>query len=336
MKKILINTNLGGGLGNHFLNYIWMLEISRRTGCLIINPALRKYTSWFDSLPHNFIVCASPRSAQKIEWHLYLMLLPFISSFWLFLLGHIKIIYTFRLLSKLANLYPIKYFIGYICFDWLVSNKSSMVQALPPTFMFSDGSPDMLGSGVMDLIRKHPLTLLDSAAILPEYSQVHPDTLDLARLYFTPKLRFVSGPQALKTSAAKSNTHLIGVQIRQGDFKSWRGGSWYIEPETFADILFQLVNELHQEYLLILCSDEVLDRELFSSFNTFYPDPSAPQQLGYLMHCDYMLGTDNSTFGQMASFLGQVPIHCVNQSNKQQRISLSNFQASKVPKTCAG
>ena len=188
----------------------------------------------------------------------------------------------------------------------------------------------------MNTIRKHPLTLLDSAAILPEYSQVHPDTLDLARLYFAPKLRFVSGPQALKTSAAKSNTHLIGVHIRQGDFKSWLGGSFYIEPETFAEILIQLARELHQEYLLVLCSDQVLDRDLFSSFKTFFPHPSAPQQLGYLMHCNYILGTDNSTFGQMASFLGQVPIHCVNQSNKQQRISLSNFQASKVPKICAG
>lgn len=320
-KNLLINVNKAGNLGNHFLNYLWMLEISCQAGVGVVNPALKKYSAWFSNLPNNTVVVCAPRSEYRLNWFQYILYYIFLNQSSLSLLNHIRIVYRVRILSHLSFLF------GYIAFDWLLVDSHSS-KWLQPTFVCSDGKPDFFGPGLRNMFTKYRLTLLDSAAIISDFTLLDTRTIALAKYYFKPSPSYVKAPIKLQNKCRIENTILIGVSIRQGDFKSWQGGIYYVEAESFAYVLSSLVSSLQQSHLLVLCSDENLDKSIFSQFNTFYPEYLPPVQLAYLMYCDYILGTQHSSFIQMASFLGNVPLFCLTQANKMNTVSFSSFEVA--------
>ena len=323
-RNFLINLNTGGRLGNQLLSFIWAMEISRLTGVIVVNPVFNQYKDWFE-VPSRFQLVTWSTSKIGLKWYVALALWPFINPYLLNIYHHIRIARQWRLdeikhwplFAKLPNS-----LIGYIAFDWLVDGRHK-VDKLGPTFAFKDGSPDFYSLKVLDLVRSRRFTLLDSAVL----ASIPASIVEEARKFFKLKAKFINVSKSFQDAAKARNETLIGVSVRQGDFRSWAGGSLFVEPEQFRQMIREILKLLGEKpYVLVICSDESIDKSIFEEFRSFYPEPGPAIHMSYLIACDYILGTSASTFIQMSSFLGNVPFYPVDQQNQYQLPSLDDFK----------
>ena len=101
---------------------------------------------------------------------------------------------------------------------------------------------------------------------------------------------------------------VIGVHIRQGDYKTWRGGRYFFEQEEYATIIDYLSKMYSKKIVFYISSNVRIDEDLFSSFNIIKVDnASAAFDLEVLSLCDRIIGP-LSTFSRWASLKGNVPL----------------------------
>lgn len=105
---------------------------------------------------------------------------------------------------------------------------------------------------------------------------------------------------------------LIGVHIRRGDYKTWKGGKYYFEDDVFEANMNQISKELiskgkHKHVFILFSNEELKFTEsdnIIISQNDWYIDH-------YIMsQCDYLIGP-LSTFTLWATLIGNakyVPI----------------------------
>lgn len=103
--------------------------------------------------------------------------------------------------------------------------------------------------------------------------------------------------------------NIIGVHVRQGDYKTWRDGAYCI-PQT-------RVREILDEYLrtsdkntdntcFVITSDGPIDENLFKGLHISMSKSNAAHDLFLLSKSDAIIGSD-STFGAFASYYGNIP-----------------------------
>jgi hypothetical protein len=103
---------------------------------------------------------------------------------------------------------------------------------------------------------------------------------------------------------------LIGVHIRRGDYKLWRGGAYYYDISAYVDLLGRMDRHLSGAHYL-LCSNENLTPWISdferAGLDVHYPAGSPVTDSYALSTCDLILGPP-STFSAWASFFGEVPL----------------------------
>ena len=127
--------------------------------------------------------------------------------------------------------------------------------------------------------------------------------------YFKPRgdveKKVVSETQTIR----KKYKNVIGVHIRQGDYKTWRGGQYLIPQKRALEIIeeylsFSGLNK--NETCFFIASDGLVDEKIFSGLNTFISKENAITDLFMLSQTDGIIGS-NSTFGAFASYYGNIP-----------------------------
>jgi hypothetical protein len=115
---------------------------------------------------------------------------------------------------------------------------------------------------------------------------------------------------------------LIGVHIRQGDYRTAWGGGLFFETQQYVAWMRLLQSQFpNQRVGFFIASNEVQRPESFDGLNCHQLPaeaiPSRQEALGYdmtlLSLCDYILAPP-STFSGWASFINQVPIHFIRTS----------------------
>jgi hypothetical protein len=99
---------------------------------------------------------------------------------------------------------------------------------------------------------------------------------------------------------------LIGIHIRRGDYKEWRGGKYYFEDDVYEKYMNDFSQKLSQktdkkQTFLIFSNDKVkfIDSEnLLVSKESWYIDHHI------MSICDYLIGPQ-STFTLWASYIGK-------------------------------
>ena len=118
---------------------------------------------------------------------------------------------------------------------------------------------------------------------------------------------------------------LIGVHIRQGDFRDFAGGTFLRSPHDFAKIMKDVLALFTQHHVyFLICSDESIDHDLFSQFNYRTGTGHLVEDLYALAATDYLIGSPGSTFSKWASFYGETPLYCVDDATH--RPSIADFQ----------
>lgn len=104
---------------------------------------------------------------------------------------------------------------------------------------------------------------------------------------------------------------LIGVHIRQTDYKRWKDGKYYFETETYNSIISEFSQKFQNKSIGFLISSDQ-DQTKYE-FDEMVYDGTKSNEEHYmidfikLMHCDIILAPP-STFSTLAAFLADTPI----------------------------
>ncbi len=112
----------------------------------------------------------------------------------------------------------------------------------------------------------------------------------------------------IKTLRSKFK-NLIGIHIRQGDYKEWRNGAYFIPQTRVREIIDEYLKKSGlntSETCFIITSDGPIETPLFSDLNLHLSKENAVHDLFLLSSTDLILGA-NSTFGAFASYYGDIP-----------------------------
>jgi hypothetical protein len=106
------------------------------------------------------------------------------------------------------------------------------------------------------------------------------------------------------------HARLVGVHLRQGDYRTWLGGKLYVserEARAFLDELLRRRGWRADETLFVVCSDGPVDLSAFAGLAAVRGPGSTGDDLFALASCDLLVGS-NSTFAGFASYYGDVPL----------------------------
>jgi len=179
---------------------------------------------------------------------------------------------------------------------------------------------------VLDQIRDAHVVLVDGWRFCAsEWVQRHAPKI---RSYFRPVAACrESSRQAVDCLRQRSDV-VIGVHIRQGDYRRWRGGKFFFTISQYARWMRELVEQFPgRQVSFLVCSDESRHANEFPRLNVEF-GPGAPvTDLYALAQCDYILGPP-STFSHWASFYGNKPLFHVTDNHV--RPDLDRFAPSRL------
>lgn len=126
---------------------------------------------------------------------------------------------------------------------------------------------------------------------------------------FTPTNKYAELARDIIQSAKEQSEYVIGVHIRQGDYKTWEGGKHYVSPENVAQKLQTFLaseNKYTKENtVFVICSDEEIDKNIFSDLHITFGPNSAIGDLYTLSLTDAIIGS-HSTYGPWAAYIGGI------------------------------
>ena len=120
---------------------------------------------------------------------------------------------------------------------------------------------------------------------------------------------------------------LLGVHIRENDFRGFYEGKYFIPVEHYQTLIDQF-KKLKSEVSvgILICSDsaEILKEFEDQRPNYILPNGSVAQDMYALSQCDYILGPQATTMSAWAAYLGNVKLAQIKSEMKS--IDFSSFR----------
>ena len=125
----------------------------------------------------------------------------------------------------------------------------------------------------------------------------------------------------------QENNILIGIHIRRGDYKKWRGGKYYFEDEVYETYMRNFSRKLSEkdvrnQIFIIFSNDNVKFKEnenLLVSKEKWYIDQHI------MSVCDYLIGP-RSTFTLWANFMGKNTRFCIKNDSGNIDNTITDFR----------
>ena len=136
---------------------------------------------------------------------------------------------------------------------------------------------------------------------------------------FMPKAEITEKIQTLIKEIRENHDLIIGVHIRHGDYKTWRGGRHYYTFQDFHTFMLQ-IKKLYTSHKVafFISSNTQVDTSIFDGCHCFKfnNEPSGDiLDLYTLSACDLIIGPW-STYSRWASFIGEVPLCFIKDRNQ--------------------
>jgi len=120
---------------------------------------------------------------------------------------------------------------------------------------------------------------------------------------------------------------IVGVHLRRGDYKTYKGGVYYYADHVYVHFMNQLQGLLSKQgktVWFLLCSNEAVSDRLTSAYNVVkLPRNDYITDLYALSCCNFLIGPP-STFSQWASFIGKVPLKFI--VDTEEKVCLTDFK----------
>ena len=121
---------------------------------------------------------------------------------------------------------------------------------------------------------------------------------------------------------------LVGVHIRLGDYREWKGGKYFFPVSCYANWMRELADQFPgRKVSFLVCSNEPRHAEEFPGLSVGFGTGVPVQDIYALARCDYIIGPP-STFSQWASFYGNTPL--LHLSDSGDRIERGSFRVSDL------
>lgn len=288
-----------GRLANRIILFANFIALAEEQGCRVINFSFHSYSELFEGTRGN-ICCRYPVPRRR-SW---LDVVPGVAA----------------ALRKTRLLHQMTY------------HASQFYERFP-----------IFGRSVITLreLPGHGVTILDGPAC---QTKIHPAKIVIVRGWWLrapglvqkhgDKIRAYFRPVAPCETAAgdaverlrRDSDVVIGIHIRQGDYRGWQGGKYFFPASRYAGWMHELVPQFpNRKVGFFVCSDEPRQAGEFPGLNVALGAGSAVADVYALARCDYILGP-KSTFTQWASFYGEKPLLQV--CDNQETAKLEKFRVS--------
>jgi len=282
-----------GQLGNRLLVFAHFIANSIEYGYEIANPSFYDYADYFDATRDDFF-CRYPaqksslqnRSLQATYWKLLTGLMP-----------------LYRKLGLGA--------FGLQVLDITVKNYQG------ENFDMSNPKFVKLAKETPKLLIKDGWLFRDVASIVKHADQV--------RRHFAPAEEHAARVAELIGTARRERDLLVGVHIRQGDYKKWLNGKFFFETSEYARLMKSFSDSLPGKRVrFLVCSNAAQDERLFAGLDVMLGTNHQLEDMYAFAGCDYLIGPP-STYTMWASFYGSVPLHYVHDTAAP--ITVADFDA---------
>jgi hypothetical protein len=140
----------------------------------------------------------------------------------------------------------------------------------------------------------------------PAAMRKHAETV---RAYFRPVEAYARISAQAVAHLRQAAEVVIGVHIRQGDYRTWKKGRCFFPMWQYASWMRELAGQFPgQRVSFLVCSDESRRPQEFPGLSVGFGPGFPMGDLYALAQCDYITGTVSS-FSQWASFYGNKPLY---------------------------
>lgn len=135
--------------------------------------------------------------------------------------------------------------------------------------------------------------------------------------YLRPKEKYTVPADERITEARSNYRNIVGVHIRQSDYRTHKSGEYFIPQERVREILDEYLVHMQKtpaETLFVVTSDEPIEEKIFEGINILINKGNAVEDLYTLSLCDIIIGSFSS-FGNFAAYYGD-KLHIVFQKER--------------------
>lgn len=127
--------------------------------------------------------------------------------------------------------------------------------------------------------------------------------------YFAPKASIQKTVTDFLTPTKRKYPNIIGVHIRQGDYRTWRNSTYFIDQKRARAILdeyLQHVDTAAKDTCFIIASDGPIDESVFAGLDIVISKNGPVEDIFILAQTNVVIGS-NSTFGDFSAYYGNIP-----------------------------
>lgn len=266
-----------GYLCNRILTFANTMAFAIENNITLINPAFDEYCKFFASTEQD-IIARYPSKKVKIYYKDY------------FRFGMYR----------------------FCCFPFKIHGKPDIkIKKITKLLLFDIGWNQRFefdnsnNKDQVSLIKRSSLVVLSGYYFLDTTNLYkHADKI---REYFKPTPQYQQNIQMILKEKREMGEVLIGVHIRQNDYKDFCGGVYYYTSQEYLKMMQRIVGLFPgKKVAFLICSDTKQRSGVFKKISFGFGSGQIIEDLYSLAGCDYIIGPP-STFSGWASFYGNVP-----------------------------
>ncbi|MGK7931023.1 MAG: glycosyl transferase family 11 [Microcystaceae cyanobacterium] len=301
-KPLIIFTHGGGRLANQLLCYANLLAFLIENNCntTLINWSFFPYEYLLETPTHRLLSLEGFSFYLLKALNLFALLLKYLPSPISVRLNY----YFLKALYLVSNIFSNMK--GMIADDRKIYYKFKFMAEYNSRLSLEEDS-------VVKKIQQTPTTLLGGFnircwSLVRKHQDKVKDYLHFKQEYFDQAGKFI---QELR----QKHDYLIGVSIRQTDYKTWADGRYFFETKQYIEWIKKAQTRFSDKKNIgfIIASDNAQDLSLFEDLPVYLGTGNILKGGNYvedmieLSMCDLIL-TPPTTFSAWASFMGKVPL----------------------------
>ena len=299
--KLFIISGRCGRMANRIILFANFIALAEERGHRVANPTFHSYARFF-AATRDDIYCRYPSATQRSWWDI----VPGVG-------GAIRGTRIFFHLARAFGLWNERHPVFGKAIFTLRETPAQPITVLD-------------GPEVQAQIRDVRIVFVNGWNFrAPELVQRHAEKL---RSYFRPIAGIEQASRQAVEQLRRQADVVVGVHIRHGDYRAWKGGKCFFPASQYAVWMKGLAGQFPgHNVAFFVCSDEPRHGPEFPGLRVGLGTGSAVGDLCALAGCDYILGP-MSTFSMWASFYGNKPLFLIRDGKA--RIKRTDFRVSDL------
>lgn len=284
-QKIFIIAQKIGGLSNRLFLFANLISCALENNAVVFNPSFEEYAKYFVG-PSKDVFCRHPPK------RLFFVGMKFWRSIYCRM--------VFKINSKIKNRnYRLFYHIA------LPAQKGIYrKQNYPRKFFYLEDAIFWGKIKERSIIFFEGLYFWDGEILAKHHDEIIK--------YFRPLPKYERSVKGKLDHIKNTCQILVGVHIRRGDYKKWRGGEFLYNNHQYKDVMGRVLKLLRDKTVtFLIVSDEDIEKKDFEGYDVAICSGNFIEDQLCLAACDYIVGPP-STYSMWASFYGKVPFYAIN------------------------